>query len=63
MDKARYAATWTENAVSGISRDLLVEAMQRVETAGYPIVLHCHDEIVVEVPEGCSRYSKYSLVL
>ena len=47
-----YAATWTENAVSGISRDLLVEAMQRVETAGYPTVLHCHDEIVVEVPEG-----------
>ena len=47
-----YAATWTENIVSGISRDLLFEAMQRIEAAGYPIVFHCHDEIIAEVPAG-----------
>jgi DNA polymerase bacteriophage-type len=45
-----YGGTWTENVVSGISRDLLVEAMQRVEAAGYPIVLHVHDELCCEVP-------------
>jgi DNA polymerase bacteriophage-type len=50
--RGAYAATWTENVVSGISRDLLFEAMQRIEAAGYPIVFHCHDEIIAEVPEG-----------
>ena len=47
-----YCGVWFENIVSGISRDILVEAMFRVEAAGYPIVMHVHDELVCEVPEG-----------
>ena len=47
-----YGGIWFENIVSGIARDILVEAMFRIEAAGYPIVMHVHDEVVAEVPLG-----------
>jgi DNA polymerase len=52
-----YGGTWTENAVQAIARDLFIEAMQRLDAAGYSIVLHAHDEVVAEVPIdfGCAE--------
>jgi hypothetical protein len=46
-----YGGTWTENAVQAIARDLFVDAMQRLEAAGYEIILHAHNEAVAELPE------------
>lgn len=47
-----YGARIVENITQGIARDLLATAMVKLETSGYHIVMHCHDEVVVEAPEA-----------
>lgn len=38
------------NCTQALCRDLLANALVTVENAGWPIILHVHDEIVTEVP-------------
>jgi DNA polymerase len=46
-----YGGQLCENAVQGLARELLVDAMLRFEARGFPVIAHCHDEITVEHPE------------
>lgn len=45
-----YGPKFVENIVQAISRDLLCHALQRVHQEDFRIVMHVHDEIVVEAP-------------
>lgn len=47
-----YGGKLSENVVQAIARDILAWAMLRLKSAGYDIVMHIHDEVVVEVKEA-----------
>lgn len=45
-----YGGKLVENIVQATARDCLAISMQRVAALGYNIVMHVHDEIIVDVP-------------
>lgn len=49
--KDTYGGKLVENLVQAIARDCLAEAMLRLDTAGFDIVGHVHDEVILDVPE------------
>lgn len=49
-----YGPKLVENIVQATARDLLAQAMLRLRNKGFEIVMHIHDEAVLEVPEGVS---------
>lgn len=47
-----YGGKLVENIVQGTARDVLADAMIRLDKAGVPLVMHVHDEIVGSVPKN-----------
>ena len=53
-----YGGKLVENIVQAIARDVLAQAMINLKNHGFNIVMHVHDEIVLEVEENVSSASE-----
>ena len=58
-----YGAKFCENIVQATARDVLAEAMLRLERNGFDIVCHIHDEVVLEVPNGKSSVEEVNQIM
>ncbi|ROR28125.1 DNA polymerase [Mobilisporobacter senegalensis] len=57
-----YGPKFVENIVQAISRDLLCYAMRKLDESGFQIVMHVHDEAVLEVPLDVSAQEVCNLM-
>ena len=44
-----YGGKLVENCVQAIARDCLAQAIEHLEDAGFPVVFHVHDEVVIDI--------------
>ncbi|MDE7389869.1 MAG: hypothetical protein K2M82_02885 [Lachnospiraceae bacterium] len=50
-EQSTYGGKLTENIVQAIARDCLAETLNRLDDIGLHIVMHVHDEVIIDCPE------------
>src|SRR3990167_1283228 len=58
-----YGGELCNNFIQGACADVFRQGMLNVEAAGYPIVLHTHDELISEVPVGYGSIEEYEQLM
>lgn len=58
-----YGGKLVENITQAIARDCLASAMLRIDKAGYPIVMHVHDEAVSDVPQDFGSLAEVEQIM
>lgn len=53
-----YGGKLVENVVQAIARDCLAVAIEHLEEAGFPVVFHVHDEVVIDCPANKANLDK-----
>ena len=57
-----YGGKLIENCVQAIARDCLAQAIEKLEAAGFPIVFHVHDEVVIDIARFADDEAMLKLV-
>jgi putative DNA primase/helicase len=61
--RGAFGGLVAENATQALCRDIFVEAMLRLEAAGYRPVAHLHDEFICEVPDGSGSLEEFRHII
>lgn len=62
-DQETYGGKLVENIVQAIARDCLAYAMLNLEKAGYQIVFHVHDEVIIEIEEDKANLEEVCTIM
>lgn len=58
-----YGGKLVENITQACARDCLAESVERLEAAGFPVVFHIHDEVVIDAPPGHDRLEDVTAIM
>lgn len=56
-----YGANLFQNWIQGLARDCFGYMLRKIKSAGFNVVLHVHDEVIVEVDEAYAEESKSAI--